>query len=156
MKRCYSILAAVLCLFIFSTAAFAQDLVTARDPKVLLEIAKGFGSATLETDSVGDPKISGRINGIIYKVDFYGCQNNRNCTDLLFVASWRSDRVTLEDVNAWNRDKRFGKAYLDSDDDPCLELAVNLDFGVSRKNMEDNFAWWQSIIGNFKEEVVGK
>jgi hypothetical protein len=57
----------------FAPAARAQDLVAADDPAKILEIARGFGSAELETDSEGAPLIRARIDGTRYSVFFFGC-----------------------------------------------------------------------------------
>lgn len=154
MKRSYLVVALVLSVFLFAASANAQTMVTAKDTTVLLDIAKGFGSAKLGTDDYGDPQITGRMDGIAYRVDFYGCEDGKDCTDLLFVAGWRTDALTIDDVNRWNAEKRFGKAYIDSDGEPVMEMAVNLDFGLSRKNMEDNFAWWQHVIKSFRDDYI--
>ena len=53
--------------------AWAADLVDATKPQELYEIARGWGSATLETDQEGDPVIRGRIEGVAYTIDFYNC-----------------------------------------------------------------------------------
>ncbi len=62
----------------------------------------------------------------------------------------------MEEINAWNRDKRFGKAYLDDDGDPALEMNVNLRYGVSRKNFDDTVDFWRIVLKTFKEEVLGQ
>ena len=44
--------------------------------------------------------------------------------------------------------------YLDTDGDMILKLAVNIEYGVSSKNLEDSFMWWQIALRNFMKEVV--
>jgi hypothetical protein len=137
-------------------AANASDLIDATDPNAILNIAKGFGSATLEKDSGGDPKIAGRIEGVKYGIYFYGCEAGKSCTDIQFAAGWSDVKVSLEKINEWNRGKRFGKAYLDKVNDPMLELSVNINHGVSVKNLEDSFEWWKAIVNGFQQEVLTK
>jgi len=132
--------------------AQAQSLITAANPQAILDIARGYGSAELSTDSENDPLIKGRIDGTSYHVFFYGCSNGRNCKTIDFHAAWSSNRVNLRDVNEWNRTKRFVNAYLDSDDDPNLEMSVNLDSGVSRGNLDDTFDRWTVTLKQFKEK----
>ncbi len=134
--------------------ACAADIVDATDPSAILNVAKGFGSATLETDSAGDPKISGRIDGVKYGIYFYGCNAGKACTDIQLAAGWSDVKVTLDKINEWNRTKRYGKAYLDKENDPMLELSVNINHGVSVKNLEDTFEWWKAIVDGFQEEVL--
>jgi hypothetical protein len=136
--------------------AWAADLVGAGNPNDILAVAKGFGSATLEKDSEGDPKISGRINGIKYGIYFYGCTEGKDCTDIQFATGWSGAKVEMSKVNDWNRTKRYGKAYLDKENDPMLELPVNLSYGVSPKNLDSTFEWWGAIVKSFAEDVVAQ
>lgn len=125
-------------------------LIDATDPQAILEIAKGFGSAEIETDNKGDPKIVGRIEGSKYVVLFYGCTAAADCKSIQFVVSWRAkDKMALEKINKYNDDKRFGKAYLDKDGDPTLEFDVNLVGGVTRKNFEETYDWWKTSLVQF-------
>jgi len=142
---------AISCSFV-AWEAQAQSLITAANPQTILDIARRYGSAELTTDSDNDPRIRGRIDGTSYSVFFYGCSNGRNCKTIDFSTAWSSNRVSLRDVNEWNRTKRFAKAYLDSDDDPTLEMSVNLDAGVSRGNLDDTFDWWKVMLTQFKEK----
>jgi hypothetical protein len=137
-----------------SSPAFAEELVDATMPERIYEIARGFGSAELGKDSQGDPRIIGRVDGTKYGVYFYGCAKGRECDDIQFSAGWSGPKVSLEKINEWNRDKRFGKAYIDSDGDPRLEMEVNLDYGVSAKNLEDSFNWWSKALKEFKKIVI--
>jgi hypothetical protein len=60
----------------------------------------------------------------------------------------------MSDINTWNRTKRFGKAFLDKDGDPALEMTVNLDYGVSRENLDDSFNWWSKAVKSFLKDVL--
>jgi hypothetical protein len=131
-------------------AVMAQSLVQGSDVDTIANIARGYGSATVQTDSAGDPQILGRINGVQYVVSFYGCTNGTNCTTIQFRAAWSNPgNVTLVDMNTWNQEKRFGKAYLDYDNDPVIEWDVNLLGGVSTRNLDDTFDWWKIVLENF-------
>lgn len=132
----------------------AQELITAGDAEAILDIAKGYGSAALETDSQNDPMIVGRINGTRYGVIFYGCNDGRDCKDIQFAAAWGGSKVSSDAINTWNRDTKFGKASLDKDGDPKLLMSVNLRYGVSRKNLDDTFDWWEKVLGKFEKEVI--
>lgn|GEM_PF-1174088 len=125
-------------------------LVDASRPEAVLEIAKGFGLADLDKTEEGTPVIEGRMNGIKYGVHFYGCVENKACTNIQMYSFFEGKRVSLATINAWNAKTRFGKAYIDKDGDVALELSVNLDYGVSRKNLEDTFDWWMLVLGEFQ------
>jgi len=129
-------------------------MIDATNPSRIYEIARGFGSAELDTDAQGDPRIVGRIDGTKYGIYFYGCRKGKDCDDIQFSAGWSGAKVSLEEINRWNLQKRYGKAYLDRDGDPRLEMVVNIDYGVSVKNLEDSFNWWSKAMKGFKEEVL--
>ncbi|HHY48790.1 MAG TPA: YbjN domain-containing protein [Alphaproteobacteria bacterium] len=127
----------------------AQTLIDGSQVDEILNVARGYGSATLETQANGDPKISGKIEGVTYQVYFMNCTNNQNCEDLNFYAGFLNNKQTLEAINAWNRDKRFGKAYLDSDLDAVIEFDLNLEHGISRGNLDAAFSLWSLILDQY-------
>lgn len=134
-------------------AAAASDMIDATDPAEILNIARGFGSANLDKDGAGDPRITGRIDGYGYTVLFYGCVNGANCTNLTFNAGWDLESFDLSKVNDWNRERRYGRAYLDDEGDPIVEMDVNVEFGVSRRNFDDTYLLWSSILTDFAKFV---
>lgn len=141
-----------------ASSSFAGDIISAKDVEAILELAKGYGSARLEKDSGGDPKIVGRVDGTKYGIYFYGCNDNgEDCDDIQFAAGWGGDiNVSMEQVNDWNKARRFGKAYLDNEGDPRLEMAVNIDYGVTQRNLDDSFNWWSKVLKRFKKDVLGQ
>lgn len=151
-----TIFAALAAFLIMPASALAQSTIDATDPDEIINLLRGFGSAVLETDSAGDPMIVGRIDGTRFLVLFYGCNDSgERCRSVQFRAAWETGGdYTLAKLNAWNRDKRFGKAYLDDVDDPVLEMDINLFDGVSTRNLEDTIDWWQIVLADFKLNVL--
>ncbi len=145
--------ASAIFLAMLSSTAGASELIDATKPEEIVNIARGFGAANLETDADGDPQITGRIDGNAYVIFFYGCVEARDCTTLQFSAGWISDDIDLEAINGWNRDHRFGRAYLDGENDPIVELDVNMEFGITRRNFDDTFRVWAAILAGFAEFV---
>lgn len=136
------------------TAQADEQLVDGSDPQVILKIAKGFGSARLAKDSLGDPMIRGKIDGMQYLVLFYGCKNAEECDSIQFRASWSQQDIEMEALNEWNKANRFGKGYLDANGDPTLEMTVNLKWGVSPENLENTFEWWEIIVKDFMKDII--
>jgi len=137
--------------FVAATAvsAQAQTIIDGSQVDEILNIARGYGSATLEKQSNGDPRITGKVDGVTYQVYLMNCTNNTNCEDLNFYAGFLDNKQTLDVINAWNRDKRFGKAYLDSDLDAVIESDVNLEKGVTRENLDAAFNLWTLILEQY-------
>lgn len=135
-------------------AAYSAEIVTAENPEIILNTAKGYGSAKLKKDSDGDPFIIGRIDGNKYGIFFYGCTDGKECDDIQFKAIWGAENVTMDDVNGWNAKKKFGTAYIDSDGDVSLKMSVNIDYGVTEENLDDSFNWWNIALKGFRKDVL--
>jgi hypothetical protein len=139
-------LALALVLALVAAPGAAEDLVTAGDPGKILEIARGFGSAELETGAEGAPMIRGRMNGKRYSIFFNDCTDGADCGTIQFWTYMAAPPDALAAVNDWNRDYRFAEAYLDRDGDVSIEMDVNLWGGVSPRNLDDTFDWWRLVL----------
>jgi hypothetical protein len=65
-----------------------------------------------------------------------------------------STPVPLERINEWNRSQRFGRAYLDKDGDPVIEMDLDLDDGgLSAALFADNLEFWDAVLGKFERHV---
>ena len=78
---------------------------------------------------------------------FYGCEAGR-ASSLQFAAAF-ADKVPLTKVNEWNHRKRFGKAFLDSDNDMCFQMDMDMDGGVTQANLEEYLKRWRSVLVSF-------
>lgn len=145
---------ACLALLFGNGMAHAAKMIDGSKPAEILNIARGFGSATLDTDDVGDPMINGRIDGNRYVIHFFGCTNGTNCGVILFRAGWESDSVDWTKLNDWNANKFVGRAYLDEENDPIIEFTVILEEGVSAGNLDEVFEYWHIVLGDFVTEVI--
>lgn len=149
------IIAAALAGFV-ATPALAQDeLVDATNEYTLASILHGLGyPVEVETLDDGDPVIRSKLEGTEFSIFFYNCSSGMECKTVQFYAGYDlTDGMTVDQMNEWNRTKRFGKVYLDDESDPRLEMDVNLDFGVTRANFEDTIDWWFTIVRSFQEYI---
>ena len=157
MYKFMSFVCAVVLVCALSDAGSAKAAtISAKEPDKVAEIAKGYGSSSLEKDNTGDPKIRGRMEGIGYSIYFYGCKNNENCDSIQFSAGWdfpKENKLPLTAINEWNRTKRFGKAYLDREDNPRIEMSVPL-AEVPVDHLEKYFSWWGIALKGFKEHIT--
>lgn len=131
-----------------ATPALAQTI-DGSSVDAIVDLAKGYGEATLETQADGHPRIAGKAGGIPYQVFFLNCSDGGVCEDLNFYAGFAGVKPTMDAMNAWNRDKRFGSAYLDSDLDAAIEYDLNLEYGVSPENLNAAFGLWSLLLGEF-------
>ncbi len=66
MRQTWVLLCAVGFTAFSAHAALSEDVLTHPEPEMILEIAKGFGAATLDEDGSGDPMVAGRMQGMKY------------------------------------------------------------------------------------------
>lgn len=146
--------ARVLAALLLSVGAFsvsAAELIKA-DPVKILEVAKGFGSASLEKDGTGDPKITGRMNGLKYGIYFYTCKNGK-CEDIQFATGFSDVTVSSNKINEWNKSKRFGRAYVNDDNNPRVEMDVLMKNGINKDTLDDVFSTWSVVMTSFQQFV---
>ena len=147
-----TILAGAAMTFAMTVTAYAQDL-TASNVDDILNAARGYGSATLTTQSNGDPQITGKTDGITYQIYFRNCTDNKNCEDLNFYLGFLDLKPTLEVINDWNMNKRFSRAYLDQDQDACVEMDLDMVKGVSAEYLDSQIGLWTLVVGQFADHA---
>lgn len=155
---CARVLAGITAAVAFSASAIASaagPFVDATNPGQLASIIQDLGyRAAVDVDGIGDPMIRSSAEGIEFVIYFYNCTDNAACKFVLFRAGFDLVNGTTDDVvNEWNANALFGRAYLDDEADPWLEMSVNLDGGVSRANFEDSYHWWTVVLGGFKDHI---
>jgi hypothetical protein len=132
------------------------ELVRAQDPGSLVRaLQQGGYSAMLGVDKVGDPMITSGASGRSFQIFFYNCTDHRECATVTFHSGYDMQASPgLERMNEWNRGKRFGRAYLDKEDDPILEMDVDLDDGgLSPLLFIDNIEFWASVLSDFEKHI---
>jgi len=132
------------------------QMVRAQDPDSVVQALQDAGyAARLGVDKVGDPMITSGVSGTTFQVFFYNCTDNRNCATVQFHSGYDlQSSIGLERINEWNRSQRFGRAYLDAEDDPILEMDVDLDDGgLSPLLFIDNVEFWASVLTKFEQHI---
>ena len=112
---------------------------------------KGY-QAEIGTDKGGDPKISSGLDGSKFNVWFYSCKKGARCASVQFEAGFDlKDGMTLAKINGWNKDKRFGGAYLDDENDPYIQYDVDFEVGATTEAIGNAIEVWAAILPQFKD-----
>jgi hypothetical protein len=154
MRPGSAVLAAVLLVPAWAGAGPLPDGgVTAEDVAAALR-AKGY-KAEITTDDTGDPKIRSATDGSRYSIYFYGCDGGPRCTAIQFSIGFdlEDGEASHAMINGWNRDKRFGKAYLDEENDPWVEYDYDVERGVTTEALENVIDVWDSVVPTFKRHI---
>lgn len=115
------------------------------------ENAAGVELKTLES---GNLFLAARMpNGAKYGAFFFHCgDDKRECGGLSFEIGFLDAKMDLNDMNAWNR-KRLSQAYLDSDNDPTLQLYTHSTGPYGQASLGDLLEWWRSEAYLFHDYV---
>lgn len=72
---------------------------------------------------------------------------------LQFRAGFRGN-PPLGTVNTWNRENRYGKAYLDDDDEPVLEYDLDLEGGATESTIVEAVRTFRALVKHFYESIL--
>ncbi len=115
--------------------------------------AKGF-KAEITKDSSGDPLIKSAADGTRYSILFYGCKHTARCSAIQFYAGFHLDKgMTTDKINDWNRENRFGRAYIDKDRDPNIEMDLDVEHGFLTEGLANNLDTWGAVVPAFKKFI---
>lgn len=104
---------------------------------------------TVAWDEHGDPFWTVMWSEIVFTIAAYDEQQSGDYASLLFYAGWETAaEISLADVNQWNSQSRFGRAYLDDSGDPAIELDLLLVGGITSQTIEEYILVFVSAISD--------
>lgn len=110
--------------------------------------ARGF-PVTLGKDGDGDPKITSKFTDLYFEVHFYNCTAGR-CASIQFSKGFdMPEGVTLEKLNEWNRNFRFGRAFRDDETDPFVQMDIDVEKGSTTESIANNLEMWLAVLDEF-------
>ena len=123
------------------------------DPKILNSITRDELFDVLAREGYVPEKrkersISTKMNQI--NVLFIVSESQKS---ILACAGFKSDDTSFAKVNQWNADKGFSRAYLDDDDDPVIELDLDLDGGITEDRLIDFITTVRILVTKFREHI---
>lgn len=120
----------------------------------VIEVLQASGyRAQADVDGVGDPMVRSATDGTNFAIYFYGCERQR-CTTIQFGMGFEMQRpLSLAKINEWNREMRFGRAYLDAEMDPIVEMDVDLELGATTEQLQSVIGTWAEVVPAFKEFI---
>jgi hypothetical protein len=158
MRNRIMLLAAGFLAFTASSQASAEN-VTA-DPQIVARAMRDAGyKATIEKSDDGNSFIQSSTSGYPFRVFFFGCDNDTpGCDTIQLYAGFLTDTSpSLKEMNSYTRDYRWGRVYIDNEDDPVIEMDIDLeDGGMPVALFKDNLEYWDFIMPKFAEFALSK
>ncbi len=136
-------------------APAAAQMVTAKDPQSVVKVLQDAGfQAKLDKSEDGEPMIRSGASGSKFTIFFFNCTAGKDCATVQFYSGYEKKGLKLEQINAWNQGQRFGRAYLDKEGEPAIEMDLDLDDGgVSPALFTDNLEFWTTIMAGFEKHI---
>jgi hypothetical protein len=127
----------------------AGETVSRITPQQMASVLRNRGNRAEIVTENDRTRIRTQIGNRRVTVFFYAC-NGEGCQSIQYRALFeKNERFTLAFVNAWNYEKRFAKAYLDSDNDLVLEWDVDFDGGVTVGFISESVQTFQTMLNAF-------
>lgn len=149
MSRLRPLLAAAALAAAVAPAHAQSEIIDGNDVSTIASIVRGYGSAEVDSQGNGNPLVFGTYQGRTYALLFLNCTNGTDCEDVQFYYVIVGGGASIEDMNDWNAQYRFSRAYLDGDGDPVIEMDINLEYGVTYENFEATLRVWNSLVSEF-------
>jgi hypothetical protein len=84
---------------------------------------------------------------------FFGDCKGERCAALEFSAGFSTHgKFDVSQINGWNYDNRWCRAYYDGDKDPWLKMNIDLSPGGTYEALSDRFEIWNRTLGRFVEK----
>ena len=144
-----AMLSLILILTFGAAGALATDdgaVIETIDGEALKEILQDEGFTNIEVDEDGD--ILMKMEGS--KVLFLIAKDEAAIQFSYAVAGSNAD---MQKVNQWNVSKRFSRAFMDDENDPHLELDLDLAGGVTIARVKDFISTCRVSLVTFRVEV---
>ncbi|GAD59610.1 YbjN domain-containing protein [Brevundimonas sp. BAL450] len=92
--------------------------------------------------------------GLTWLLFFYGCEA-QGCDSLQFGAGFTNDSITQDMVNAWNRDRRFLKAYFEAGEEGSAIVQYDMipTAGAPMDHLSDHVDLWRGTLADFAVHV---
>jgi hypothetical protein len=140
-----------------SGGAEAQTKKLPRDKSDLdrvVRLLQDVGYRAAPDTAASTPTVHSKFNGVNSRIQLANCgTDGKACTLMLFHAGFDTpDGVDMKIINDWNADKFFGRAYLDNEKDPHIDLASSL-VGVTDENIKDIIERWDLVIAEFSKAI---
>ena len=131
--------------------------VTSLSPAAFVTALQRAGfTAEVQTED-GHTFVLAKADTTPFQAFFSNCQSGGGCTDMELYAGFSGlPRVAWERINGWNARTRFGRAFLDENHNPALQMDLSLQGGVSQESLKASLETWKSALGTFSLFLVAR
>ena len=137
------------------TAPAAAQTMSA-DPAAITAALKSRGMpVTQEKDEENNPVLQTQFgDGAKFTIYFYGCTDGVKCDSLQLHTLYTGSGATIEQMNQFNLDRRYGRGVIETNGDAGLRMDFNMAVGgMSRALFLDNLELWDELMSVFSDAI---
>ena len=137
-------------------AAHAASFDARRAADISAFVTSHGASGALKKADDGKLYFDGQVGNTFFDVHFQTCDDARTyCKTMLLGASWDSKKLSVDQINGWNRWTLFCPAYLDKDGAPNIWYAIAVTGNTSEDDLTGPISTWMDCLHDFDSFVDG-
>ena len=135
----------------FASAARAAPAFDARRAADVAALITTHGaSGALKKSDDGKTYFDGQVGNILFDAHFQACDKPRTlCKTMLLSGSWDSKKITIDQINRWNRWTLYCPAYIDGDGSPNLWYSIAVSANTAQADLADELGTWMDCLHDF-------
>lgn len=134
------------------------DVVNEFDVDMVVGMLDDMGYSTRKTDGDEGPVLildAGNTGATDLRLEFLCNDFSEKCYDLVATATYAGKKpATLKAINAWNQEYRWTRAYLDDKNQAVLQMDMNAEGGIGKKNLQILLNTYFSITEEFATAIT--
>ena len=134
------------------------DVVNEFDVDMVVGMLDDMGYTTRKTDGDEGPVLildASNTGATDLRLEFLCNDFSEKCYDLVATATYASKKpATLKAINAWNQQYRWTRAYLDDKNQAVLQMDMNAEGGIGKKNLQILLNTYFSITEEFATAIT--
>ncbi|MFY3137031.1 DUF945 family protein [Achromobacter xylosoxidans] len=134
------------------------DVVNEFDVDMVVGMLDDMGYTTRRTDGDEGPVLildAGNTGATDLRLEFLCNDFSEKCYDLVATATYAGKKpATLKAINAWNQEYRWTRAYLDDKNQAVLQMDMNAEGGIGKKNLQILLNTYFSITEEFATAIT--
>jgi hypothetical protein len=121
-----------------ASAAHAADFDARRAADITAVITSHGASGTLKKGDDGKVYFDGQVGNVFFDAHFQTCDDARTyCKTVLLAGTWDSKKITVDQINRWNRWTLYCPAYIDADGSPDLWYSIAVSSNTTQAVFSD-------------------
>jgi len=121
-----------------------------RNADVSALITSHGASGALKKSDDGKTYFAGQVGNIFFDAHFQSCDTPRTlCKTMLLSGLWDSKKITIDQINRWNRWTLYCPAYIDGDGSPNLWYSIAVSANTAQADLADEIGTWMDCLHDF-------